>query len=88
MRWDTGSVNSYRMGKEDKFDLSLAPSELAPKIKPEETKEVMKDVKVFEGNRLRVCFLLIYCMGFMYIHKYIHVHAFIYVHVLYFRPLF
>ena len=49
VRWDTGSVNSYRMGKEDKFDLRLAPSELAPKTKPEEVKEEMKDVQIMDG---------------------------------------
>lgn len=50
VRWDTGSVNSYRMGKEDKFDLALAPSELIPKIKIEEKKEDMKDAQITEGN--------------------------------------
>ena len=24
VKWDTGSTNSYRMGKEDKYDLKLA----------------------------------------------------------------
>lgn len=50
VRWDTGSVNSYRMGKEDKFDLSLAPSELLPKTKPEEKKEDVKDIQITEGK--------------------------------------
>lgn len=50
VRWDTGSVNSYRMGKEDKFDLALAPSELIPKTKIEEKKEDMKDAQITEGN--------------------------------------
>ena len=50
VRWDTGSVNSYRMGKEDKYDLSLAASELIPKTKPEEVKEEMKDVQLTEGG--------------------------------------
>lgn len=38
------------MGKEDKFDLSLAPSELIPKTKIEEKKEDMKDAQITEGN--------------------------------------
>lgn len=50
VRWDTGSVNSYRMGKEDKYDLSLASSELAPKTKTEEIKEEMKDIQLTEGS--------------------------------------
>ena len=50
VRWDTGSVNSYRMGKEDKYDLSLAPSELAPKSKNEDVKEEMKDIQLTEGT--------------------------------------
>lgn len=33
MQWDTGSTNSYRMGKEGKYDLKLAeppPAALPP----------------------------------------------------------
>ena len=37
------------MGKEDKYDLSLASSELVPKAKPPETKDEMKDIKLTEG---------------------------------------
>ena len=37
------------MGKEDKFDLALAPSELLPKTKPEEKKEDIKDIQISEG---------------------------------------
>ena len=50
VKWDSGSVNSYRMGKEDKYDLSLASSELVPKAKPAETKDEMKDIKLTEGE--------------------------------------
>lgn len=53
MRWDTGSVNSYRMGKEDKFDLSLAYSELVPKIKNEEKVEDVMDVQISEGIHIK-----------------------------------
>ena len=28
VRWDNGHVNSYRIGRENCYDLSLAPSEL------------------------------------------------------------
>ena len=28
VRWDSGSVNGYRMGYGNQYDLSLAPSEL------------------------------------------------------------
>ena len=50
VRWDTGSVNSYRMGKEDKYDLALAQSELKPKTKPDEVKEEIKDVQLTDGE--------------------------------------
>ena len=49
VRWDTGSVNSYRMSKEDKYDLSLAPSELIPQAKEVETKEAPSDAKLTVG---------------------------------------
>ena len=49
VRWDTGSVNSYRMSKEDKYDLSLAPSELLPQAKEVETKEAPSDAKLTVG---------------------------------------
>ena len=65
VRWDTGSVNSYRMGKEDKYDLSLAPSELSPKTKTEEVKEEMKDIQLTEGNCTfedHVTFIVLTCV--------------------------
>ena len=36
VRWDNGAVNSYRMGREGRYDLALAPSELQPKAKAKE----------------------------------------------------
>lgn len=49
-------MNSYRMGKEDKYDLSLAPCELVPKTKPPpETKDQMKNIKLSEGVCVCVC---------------------------------
>ena len=30
MQWENGSTNSYRMGKEGKFDLKLADPPVAP----------------------------------------------------------
>lgn len=38
------------MGKEDKFDLALAPSELLPRAKPEEKKEDVRDIQISEGK--------------------------------------
>lgn len=49
VRWDSGAVNSYRMGKEDKYDLMLAPSELIPKAKGEEGKEEPEDTSLTVG---------------------------------------
>ena len=34
MTWDSGGSNSYRMGAEGKYDLQLAPSHDAEKLKP------------------------------------------------------
>ena len=53
MQWDTGTVNSYRMGKEDKYDLDLAPSELLPKTGVEESKEEPEDSKLTTGGRVQ-----------------------------------
>ena len=51
VRWDSGSVNSYRMGKEDKYDLGLAPSELTPCAKKEDsTREEPADTDVTIGQ--------------------------------------
>ena len=50
VRWASGLVNSYRMGKEDKYDLCLAPSELAPKVQVEEHKEELADTEISEGS--------------------------------------
>ena len=62
VRWDTGSVNSYRMGKEEKYDLKLAPSELMPKTKPEEVKEEMKDVQVTVGKEKSSVTIIVFCV--------------------------
>ena len=53
VRWDSGSVNSYRMGREDKYDLSLAQSELTPKSK-EEVREETADVDLSDGTYVHV----------------------------------
>lgn len=48
VRWDTGAINSYRMTKDNKYDLTLAPSELEPKTKGE-SKDVLPDAKLTVG---------------------------------------
>ena len=50
VKWDSGTVNSYRMGKEDKYDIDLAPSELVPKNKEGEMKEEPADVELTTGE--------------------------------------
>ena len=52
VRWASGAVNSYRMGKEDKYDLNLAPSELAPKVQVEEHKEELADTEISDGKTI------------------------------------
>ena len=48
VRWDTGSINSYRMGREQKYDLKLAPSEYAPKEAPKKSEDI-QDIQLLEG---------------------------------------
>ena len=45
IQWDTGSTNSYRMGKEGKYDLKLA----GPPPVPESSEEEEEDMKGREG---------------------------------------
>ena len=68
IRWDTGSVNSYRMGREDRYDLALAPSELEPKTKEGERRDEPEDADISVGEwekNLRlptICLSLPYCL--------------------------
>ena len=36
VRWDNGNTNSYRMGKENKYDLKLAQTSLAGNVTDDE----------------------------------------------------
>ena len=47
VRWDNGATNSYRMGKDGKYDLRLAPSEI-PKKTAQEEMEVVEDMRLSE----------------------------------------
>ena len=46
VRWDNGAVNSYRMGDHDRYDLTLAPSELESASKEGETKDEPEDADI------------------------------------------
>lgn len=48
VRWDTGSINSYRMGREQKYDLKLAPSEYTTKEVPKKSEDI-QDIQLLEG---------------------------------------
>ena len=49
VRWDTGALNSYRMTKDRKYDLALAPSELDPKAKDGESRDTPVDTNLSVG---------------------------------------
>lgn len=49
VQWDTGAVNSYRMTKDRKYDLTLAQSELRPKTREGESKDMPLDTKLTVG---------------------------------------
>jgi len=49
VQWDTSSTNSYRMGKEGKYDLKLA--EPAPAAQPAAPEEEEDDTEDDTGNR-------------------------------------
>ena len=50
VRWDNGATNSYRMGKDGKYDLRLAPSEVPKKTAQEELEDV-EDIRLSEWDR-------------------------------------
>lgn len=43
-------MNSYRMGEDNRYDLTLAPSELEPKTKEGETKDDIEDADISVGE--------------------------------------
>lgn len=49
VRWDAGAVNSYRMTKDGKYDITLAPSELEPKTREGENKDAPVDAELSVG---------------------------------------
>ena len=48
IQWDNGSTNSYRMGKEGKYDLQLADPPLPPP--PESESETEDEEGIFNGQ--------------------------------------
>jgi len=49
IRWDSGTTNSYRMAKNNRYDLALAPSELEPRTKGGENKDTPVDAELRVG---------------------------------------
>ena len=56
VRWNNGATNSYRMSKDGKYDLKLAPSEI-PNKGEEEDKDTVEDTHIRDGRRClhRLC---------------------------------
>ena len=54
VHWDGGTVNSYRMGQEGRYDLTLAPSELEPKNKEGEKRDTPEDASLNVGEGVSV----------------------------------
>ena len=50
IKWDTGSVNSYRMGEDSRYDLTLAPSELTPRTREEKRDDEPEDTDISVGE--------------------------------------
>ena len=49
VRWDTGAINSYRMIRDRRYDLALAPSETEPKARDGESKDAPIDTELSVG---------------------------------------
>ena len=49
VRWNNGATNSYRMSKDGKYDLKLAPSEI-PNKGEEEDKDTVEDTHIRDGR--------------------------------------
>ena len=56
IQWDTGSTNSYRMGKEGKYDLKLA----GPPPVPESSEEEEEDMKGIIDHIINYCFTIMF----------------------------
>jgi hypothetical protein len=57
VQWDNGSTNSYRMGKEDKYDLKLAdpPTPAETDTDSDTNDEATKARKLFRQQRISAC---------------------------------
>ena len=66
IQWDTGSTNSYRMGKEGKYDLKLAGPPPVPESSEEEEEDMKGEFVVLETrrNRLFVNLLFVFVMRY------------------------
>lgn len=66
IQWDTGSTNSYRMGKEGKYDLKLAGPPPVPESSEEEEEDMKGEFVVLETRRNRLFAILLFVFGMRY----------------------
>ena len=64
IQWDTGNMNSYRMGKEDKYDLQLAPSALDARRRRGHNRQENEE-EHSTGNKKKYFFIYIYIFIFI-----------------------
>ena len=61
VQWDTGSTNSYRMGKEGKYDLKLAESPSVPDNEDPDEDDHLSGWLVYYVYWISISMVCVYC---------------------------